>query len=156
MIEVAAAISLANSAFTALKTGIQRGKELKEMGDSLAKFWDANDQIAQAKIEHESKPYVTKVFGAESVEAEAMQITMAKHKAAQMEKELREFLIYTGEGDFYRDMLRERRKIKQRRLEQIRAAAQRKKDLIDITIVVVVAVVVIGTLVAAVSAVASV
>ena len=83
-------------------------------------------------------------------------IVMAKHKAAQMEKELREFLIYTGEGEFYRDMLRERRKIKQRRLQQIRAAAHRKKDLIDITIVVVVVVVAIGTLVAAVSAVASV
>ena len=132
MIEVVAAVSIANSAFTALKAGIARGQELRDMASSLSKFWDANDKIIEAKIENETASVFTKAIKGQSIEAQAMEITIAKHKAAQMEKELREFLIYSGQGEFYRDMLRERSRIRNERLRLARLRAQQKKDIIDI------------------------
>ena len=54
MIEVMAAVSLANSAFKALKTGLEKGKELQDMGETLGKFWDANESITQAVNENET------------------------------------------------------------------------------------------------------
>jgi len=154
MIEVMAAVSIANSAFTALKAGIAKGHELRDMASSLAKFWDANEKILEAKIENETASVLTRAVKGKSIEAEAMEITIAKHKAAQMEKELREFLIYSGQGEFYRDMLRERTRLKNERLRLARARAQQRKDMIDISLLV--GVVIIGSmaLLAAVSAIA--
>ena len=156
MIEVMAAVSIANSAFTALKAGIAKGHELRDMASSLAKFWDANEKILEAKIENETASVLTRAVKGKSIEAEAMEITIAKHKAAQMEKELREFLIYSGQGEFYRDMLRERSRLKNERLRLARARAQQRKDMIDISLLV--GVVIIGSmaLLAAVSAIASI
>ena len=156
MIEVMAAVSIANSAFTALKAGIAKGHELRDMASSLAKFWDANEKILEAKIENETASVLTRAVKGKSIEAEAMEITIAKHKAAQMEKELREFLIYSGQGEFYRDMLRERTRLKNERLRLARARAQQRKDMIDISLLV--GVVIIGSmaLLAAVSAIASI
>ena len=156
MIEVMAAVSIANSAFTALKAGIAKGHELRDMASSLAKFWDANEKILEAKIENETVSVLTRAVKGKSIEAEAMEITIAKHKAAQMEKELREFLIYSGQGEFYRDMLRERSRLKNERLRLARARAQQRKDMIDISLLV--GVVIIGSiaLLAAVSAIASI
>lgn len=154
MIEVMAAVSIANSAFTALKAGIAKGHELRDMASSLAKFWDANEKILEAKIENETASVLTRAVKGKSIEAEAMEITIAKHKAAQMEKELREFLIYSGQGEFYRDMLRERSRLKNERLRLARARAQQRKDMIDISLLV--GTVIIGSmaLLAAVSAIA--
>jgi len=156
MIEVMAAVSIANSAFTALKAGIAKGHELRDMASSLAKFWDANEKILEAKIENETASVLTRAVKGKSIEAEAMEITIAKHKAAQMEKELREFLIYSGQGEFYRDMLRERSRLKNERLRLARARAQQRKDMIDISLLV--GTVIIGSmaLLAAVSAIASI
>lgn len=156
MIEVMAAVSIANSAFTALKAGIAKGHELRDMASSLAKFWDANEKILEAKIENETASVLTRAVKGKSIEAEAMEITIAKHKAAQMEKELREFLIYSGQGEFYRDMLRERTRLKNERLRLARARAQQRKDMIDISLLV--GTVIIGSmaLLAAVSAIASI
>lgn len=156
MIEVMAAVSMANSAFTALKAGIAKGHELRDMASSLAKFWDANEKILEAKIENETASVLTRAVKGKSIEAEAMEITIAKHKAAQMEKELREFLIYSGQGEFYRDMLRERTRLKNERLRLARLRAEQKKDMIDISLAV--GAVLLGglALIAAVNVIASI
>ena len=57
-------------------------------------------------------------------------------KARKMENELREFLIYSGQGEFYREMLRERRAIKNQRLRKKRAQELAKKDAMDLALIV--------------------
>jgi len=52
-----------------------------------------------------------------------------------IEKELREYLIYTGQMDFYEDMLKERRTIRLARAAAAKAAAERKAMIIDIAAV---------------------
>jgi len=147
MIEVVAALSAANAAFNALKSGVEKGKELQDMAGTLASFFEANEQISEASIEAQEVSNTAKMVAGKSIEYQAMEVALAKQRAARLEKELREYLIYTGQGDFYRDMLKQRRIIKQRRLEAVRAAAKRKSDMIDIVVGIVAVGVVVVTLI---------
>jgi|GEM_PF-1340208 len=137
MIEVVAALSAANAAFNALKRGVEKGKELHEMAGTLSSFFEANEQISEASIESKEVSNAAKLLSKKSIEQQAMEVALAKQRAARLEKELREYLIYTGQGDFYRDMLKQRRIIRQRRLEHASAVAKRKSDTIDIIFAVV-------------------
>ena len=74
---------------------------------------------------------VGSLFGGNSVEAQALQVTAARHKIRQLEKELYEFLLYTGQGDFYEEMMKERRVIRQRRIEAAERAARKRANMID-------------------------
>jgi len=146
MIEVVAALSAANAAFSALKAGVDKGKELHEMAGTLSKFFEANEQISEASIENKEVSTTAKLVAGKSIEQQALEISLAKKRAATLEKELREYLIYTGQGDFYRDMLKQRRILKQRKLEAARAAAKRKSDMTDIAVAVVGMCIVVGAL----------
>ena len=131
MLEIGAVIALANSSYRMLKQGIEVGRELQDMTGTLASFFDCSEKIQEAAIQNEETPYTKKLLSGKSVEAEALEITAAKHKMAALEKELREYLIYSGQGEFYKDMMKERRRIKLKRLEAARAAADRRRTLID-------------------------
>jgi len=146
MIEVVAALSAANAAFSALKAGVDKGKELHDMAGTLSQFFEANEQISEASIENQEASTTAKLVAGKSIEQQALEISLAKKRAATLEKELREYLIYTGQGDFYRDMLKQRRILKQRKLEAARAAAKRKSDMTDIAVAVVGMCIVVGAL----------
>jgi hypothetical protein len=48
-----------------------------------------------------------------SVEAQALEIQMAKHKTQQMESQLREIIVLYGPGEaFYNEMMKTRRTIR--------------------------------------------
>ena len=151
MIEVVAALSAANAAFSALKAGVDKGKELHEMAGTLSQFFEANEQISEASIENQEVSATAKLVAGKSIEQQALEITLAKKRAATLEKELREYLIYTGQGDFYRDMMKQRRVLKQRKLEAARAAAKRKSDITDITVAIIGLGIVVGALAAMVA-----
>jgi len=44
---------------------------------------------------------------------------------------LYEYLLYTGQQQFYDDMMKERRVIRQRRIEAAQAAARKRANIID-------------------------
>ena len=68
-----------------------------------------------------------------------MQITSAKYKIAEQEKQLREIIMIYGGGEkFYADMMRERRNIRERRLTAARKKAERKKMILDCTLIALV------------------
>ena len=81
---------------------------------------------------NENAPLFSKLFAGRSVEAQALEITAAKHKTAKIEKELREFLIYSGQGQFYEDMMKERRQIREQRVTKARDKAKSKKFWLDV------------------------
>ena len=134
MMEIAAAISLATSTFNALKKGMEAGREIEDMMDYYGKWFEAKEALSENAINTKNQPLVKKMFSGNSVEAQALQITHAKHKIKQMEKELYEYLLYTGQSEFYNDMIRERRVIKQARLEEAQKKAERKAFWTDVLI----------------------
>ena len=135
MVEIAAAVSMATSAFGAIKKAMETGREVEDMIGYFGKFFDAKEQLSEANMKASTTSFVGKLFNSSSVEAQALEVTAARHKIMAIEKELREYLIYTGQMEFYEDMMKERRAIRLARAEAAKAAAERKAMMIDIAAV---------------------
>ena len=153
MIEIAAAVSMASGAFNAIKRGMDAGKDAQDMAQFFGKFFDSKDDIIKAGQYSKNQPVVNKIFTGTSVEAQAMQTTAAKHKVMQLEKDLREYLIWSGQGAFYEDMIQERRRIMNARLQQAKADAEQKKFYIDVGTISILCVVSIGLIMLMIGAV---
>ena len=134
--EIAAAVSLASTAFNALKKGMETGREIEDMVDYFGKWFEAKDALSEQNINANNQPMLKKMFSGNSVEAQALEVTHAKHKIKQMEKELYEYLLYTGQQEFYNDMMSERRAIRQARIDEAVRRSERKRFWIDVSAVV--------------------
>jgi len=141
MVELAAALSMASAAFNGIKRAVDAGREVEDVAGYFGRFFDAKDQVNEARQLAQNQPVVNKIFQGNSVEAQALEATAAKHKMEQLEKELREYLIWSGQGAFYEDMMIERRRIKQARAAEARRKAENRKFLIDVSTVGVAAVI---------------
>ena len=144
MIEVTVAIAAASKAITVIKKGLSLGRDTQELSSQFAQFFDAKDKIDKAKADSEHTPLGKKVFDSKSVEAHALEVALAEHKARELEKQLRELFVYSGQGDVYKSMMRARQKERQRRLQAARRQAEQKKFMLDM--VLIGSVVVVGIL----------
>ena len=72
-----------------------------------------------------------------------------------MEKELYEYLLYTGQQQFYNDMMAERRAIRQARIDEAVRRSERKRFWIDVGAVVLGLTTVTGVIVGVISLIAS-
>lgn len=90
MIDPVTAITAATAAFGYIKKGIAVGKDLQDMGGQLSKWAGAIADLDFADQQNK-KPAWYKVLGG-GVEAQAMEIWQAKEKAAQMRKELKDYI----------------------------------------------------------------
>ena len=142
MMEIAAAISLANSAFNALKKGMETGREIEDMVGYFGKWFEAKDALSEQNINVNNQSAFKKMFSGNSVEAQALQVTHAKHKIKQMEKELYEYLLYSGQQEFYNDMMAERRAIRQARIDAAIKRSERRRFWIDTSAVIIALIVV--------------
>ena len=135
MIEVSLAIAAASQAISTIKKGLRAGRDAQDLASQFANFFDAKDKIDGAKAESEHAPLGSKVFAKQSVESYALEVALAEHKTKEMEKQLRELFVYSGQGDVYKSMMRTRQKERTRRLQAARALAERKKFLADIVLI---------------------
>lgn len=155
MMEIAAAISMASGAVNTIKRALEAGRDVHDISSVFGKWFDARDQITEADQYAKNPSLAKKLFSGSSVEAQALEITAAKHKAAALEKELREYLIWSGQEPFYNDMMVERRKIREARLREAKHRAEQKKFWTDIITVGVVTVISWGIVMAALRTVVS-
>jgi hypothetical protein len=132
MVEIGIAISMATSAYKMIKQAVELGREAEDMADYFGKFFDAKDEMSAASQSSKNQPLVKKLFSGSSVEAQALEVTAGRYKIAKIEAELKEFLIYSGQGDFYEDMMKERRTIRTARLQEAARKAENKKMWIDV------------------------
>ena len=135
MIEVTVAIAAASKAITVIKKGLALGRDTQELSSQFAQFFDAKDKIDKAKADSEHTPLGKKVFDSKSVEAHALEVALAEHKARELEKQLRELFVYSGQGDVYKSMMRARQKERQRRLQAARRQAEQKKFILDLILI---------------------
>lgn len=135
MVEIAAAVSLASQSFNMLKKAVETGREMQDMTQYFGKWFEAKEQISEANMYAQNPSVVKKLFSGGSVESQALEITAARHKIDQMEKELREYLIWSGQSQFYDDMMVERRKIREARLQEAKRKAENKKFWTDVIVI---------------------
>jgi|TARA_A100001015_G_scaffold166058_1_gene184574 hypothetical protein len=90
MIDPITAIAGATAAFNTLKKGIQVGKDLQDMGGTMAKWAGAIADLDFAEKQNQQPPWYKALGG--GVEAQAMEIFAAKQKATAMRKELKDYI----------------------------------------------------------------
>ena len=131
------------TAFTAVKSGIKAGRELQDMVGELGKLWGGLDT---ARASHNQKR--TKAMKNEfvSVEEEALKTFADKRKADEIEKELREFIIYTLGGEAWNELIDLRGKIRKQRQEEARAAELQRRRNQEIAAVLLTVVIGVGLL----------
>ena len=132
MIEIAMAIKAAHSSVQFITKAVNAGHDVMDLTDRIGAFFDAKEQIQEAEIAAKNPSLAAKLLAGGSVESQALQITAAKYKLQEQEKQLREIIMYHGGGEsFYQDMLRNRKIIRERRMQLARKKAERKKMLLD-------------------------
>ena len=136
-------ITVAVTAFSAVKAGIKAGRELQDMAGDLGKLWGGLDT---ARASHNQKR--TKAMRNEfvSVEEEALKTFANKRKADEIEKELHEFIIYTLGGEAWNELIALRGKIRKERQQAAREAAKQRRRNQEIAAVVLTGVIGLGAL----------
>ena len=126
---ITACISGASKAYNMITKAVNAGREIEDTAQYIGKFFDSKEKLLEIEKENQYGP---KFMRGSSVEAQALEIQMAKHKTQQMEMRLREMIVVYGPGEaFYNEMMKTRRSIRRLRLEAAEARAKRKRLIID-------------------------
>ena len=92
MIEIGVAISGAQAAYSFLKKGVQVGRDLQDMGQQLQQWANCMADIDQAEKMAEKPPWYKLLGG--GVQAQAMEVFLARKQAQRMRDELRELISH--------------------------------------------------------------
>lgn len=126
MVDPITALAVASTAFNAIKKGFEIGNDLESMAGDIGRWMGAIQDLSDAEKKAKNPPLFRAIVNKSSVEQEAMQVFAAKQKAKQMEDQLREYVKWTHGGDAWEQILAMRAKIRQERLDQIKAQAARR------------------------------
>jgi len=92
-ITIGAAFAIAKSTIAGVKEAIQLGKDIQECSGDILKFFEHRDTVAKAALLEKKKP------GSELTQAASAVFQVRALR--QAEKQLKEQLIYSGNGDVW-------------------------------------------------------
>lgn len=133
--EIIAAVNVCASAYRFMKTAVQEGQDLNDMGRAIGKFFDAREEISVLEQKATNSGAIQKLFGGKSIEATALQITLEKDRAIRLEKDLKDLFLYSGRGDLWEDTIRERARLRNIRIAEAKRKAQSRAAMIDIAVI---------------------
>ena len=139
MIEVAAALSAATTAFNAIKKGFEVGRDVESMAGDLGRWMGAASDIDKAGEYAKNPPLFKKLFASGSVEEEAMATFMAKKKAEDMRAQLKQLIILTRGMGAWDELLKTEGDIRKKRQAAIYAQKEKQRKLIEWTAIILVA-----------------
>ena len=134
--EIFAAVSACSTAYRFMKKAVSEGKELQDMTRAIGAFWDAREEISVIEQQATNPSKIAKLFGGSSVEAQALEVTLQKNKALQLEKDLKDLFFWSGNAHLWNEMVRERAKIRNLRIAAAKQKAQTRAAMIDLSMVV--------------------
>ena len=114
------------------------GREIEDMGNQLGSWFSAVADVKSAEEEAKDPPLFRKLISKQSVEEQALQALMSRKKIEQQEKELRELIVYRYGVDAYKEMIRERVKIRDTRTRAAQNQRRKMKKLIQNSLTVIV------------------
>ena len=79
---------------------------------------------------------IQKLFGGKSIEAQALELTLQKNRAVQLEKDLKDLFLWSGRGDLWESTIRERARLRNMRIAEAKARAQSKAAMLDILAII--------------------
>ena len=134
MIEVMAALAVANSAFKSVQTLMGRGAELEQMVGQLGKWYTAASDI-RAAGELQKPSAFRRLVDSKSVETEALNQIIAKKKLLEHERELRSMIVMRFGIESYKEMIQMRRDIRATREQELYAKMRLKQNIVDAAII---------------------
>jgi len=133
MIEVAAALSAATTAFNAIKKGFEVGRDIESMAGDMGRWMGSVSDIDKAGEYAKNPPLFKKLFASGSVEEEAMATFMAKKKAEDMRAQLKSIIIMTRGMGAWDELLKTEGDIRKRRQKAIYAQKEKQRKVIEWT-----------------------
>ena len=115
-----AAISAAQKIIGVVKEALNTGKEFQSLGPLLSSYFDAKDAAVKLNTQESAK----KGFGG-SKTGQAMQNVLALKQMEDAEREIKEHLVYTMQGDLWDRIIAERTRL--HREEQAAIAAEKRR-----------------------------
>ena len=134
----------ATAAFNALKQGIQVGRDLQDMSGQLSQWAGAMSDLGRAETKINNPPWWKALSS--SVEQEAIQIFAAKRKAAEMRKELKQYISFSMGPSAWEELLRIESQVRKRKQEQEYRRIELKETIIMWTVTCLTLLVGIGIL----------
>ena len=132
MIEVAAALSAATTAFNAIKKGFEVGREIESMAGDLGRWMGHVSDINKADEYAKNPPLFKKLFASGSVEEEALQAFMAKKKAEDMREQLKQIISATRGPGAWQELIKTEVDIRKKRQKAIYDQKERQKHFFEI------------------------
>lgn len=114
------------------------GREIEDMGNQLGSWFSAVADVKSAEEEAKDPPLFKKLISKQSVEEQALQALMSRKKIEQQERELRELIVYRYGVDAYKEMIRERIKIRDTRTRAAQNQRRKMKKLIQNSLTIIV------------------
>ena len=131
-ITIGLAFTAAQQSVSYIKKAIALGKDVNSLYGQFAKFFENSDKIHAASVEAQTSK---KILTDGQIRAMSIEIAMQSKALRDAEKQLKELLIYSGNGDVWEQMMAERvRMYKERaKLEADikNARIQAHSDMID-------------------------
>jgi len=132
LIDPVTAIAGATAAFNAIKSGFSVGRDIESMAGDLGRWMSHVSDIKKAEELNKKPPLFKKLFQAGSVEEEALQIFMAKKKAADMRDQLRQIIVATRGPSAWDELIKTEADIRKKRQEAIYAQQERRQQVLEI------------------------
>ena len=117
-VSIGVAFATARGAVDGIKKAIALGKDISQLYGEFGKFFNSSDEIhiASAKLR------VSNANKSDSdIRGIALQLALASKKLRDDERELKNILIYSGNGEVWEDMIKERIRLHK---ERVAAAAE--------------------------------
>lgn len=143
-ITIGAAITGATAAFNTIKQMVSAGRDLESCINDVSRWMKAASDIDQAEKQAKNPSIFKKLKGAETVQAEALQVYAAKKKLEQQRAELKQYLQMTYGPQAWADLIQLEGRIRRERQEMIYKQQEMRQKVIEI-----IAAVILGTLTAA-------
>ena len=147
MIDPVTAIAGATAAFNAIKSGFSVGRDIESMAGDLGRWMSHVSDLKKAEDMNKKPPLFRKLFQAGSVEEEALQIFMAKKKAADMRDQLRQIIVATRGPSAWDELIKTEGDIRRKRQEAIYAQQERRQQVLEIVGIGFLMIVIAGALI---------
>ena len=115
MLDPVTAFATASAAFNFIKRAVEAGREIEDVGSQLGTWFGACADIKQHEEESRDPPLFKKLLYKGSVEQEAMDMLLRRKKIEDQERQLRELIVLRFGVEAYREMMDNRRQIRESR-----------------------------------------
>jgi len=130
-VTVSLAVGAAGKAFSAIKAGFAAGRDLEQMSGDLSRWMGAVSDVDNAEKQAKNPGVFDKLFGANSIEATALQAYAAKKKLEEQRYELKVFLNMTHGPQAYDELLAMEGQIRKDRQKQVYARQKLRQQFGD-------------------------